>query len=159
MPRKAYARKSGGEAFLKAWFTGTVEDLDEAFRREASRMYGEMERWMKDQEKYDPMGMLWHYEETLFPLIRKARTYRGAIYERNKLIEKLKFEIIQAQHAEDMEKAEDLRSQWNKLEAEQIGYCWKIKKIHIFVKHKVILDLTEEDFNPFEEYEYDPEKS
>lgn len=159
MARKQYQKKSGPQVFLKAWFNGTIEEMVDAFKREGSRMYGEMERWMKDQEKYDAAGMLWHYEEEIFPVIRKARKYRGHIYERNKLIEKLKFEIIQAQHAGDEAKVEELKDEWGDLEAEQFAYFVKIKKIYIFVSRSVVLDMTEDDFNPFAEYEYDPDKS
>ena len=146
-------------AFIKAWVDGNEDMLEIAFRKEASRQVGEMERWMKNQIATDPEGMLWYYSDAFFPLIDKAVRYRMRIYNRNRLVDQIQFDIMAAEAAGEEEKVASLREQWLDIVDEQIALCWRIKRIHCKVVRDVRLELAEGDKDPFEEYVYDPAKS
>lgn len=156
---KTYVKTTGIGVFIRTWLTGNEEQLEEAYRKEASREVGEMQRWMRDQEENDPIGMLWDYEERLFPMIRKAVQYRMRIYNRNKKAIEIKFKALQAEAKQDAEALDRIQEEWMTLLDEQIALCWRIKRIHMKVSREVRLDLDVGEADPFEEYEYDLEKS
>lgn len=156
----AYAKTTGPDVFIKAWIGNDEDQIEEAFRKEASRQVGEMERWMKFQKKSDPEGTLWYYEENHFPIVRKALQYRMRIYNRNRVIDKIKFKIIEATVKKDAERIEDLQEEWLTVIDEQIALCWRIKRVYCKVSREVNLNIKSEDEDdPFKEYVYDPEKS
>lgn len=156
MPKK-YEKITGPGVFVKAWLKGTEEGLLEAFRKEAAREVGEMERWMKDQIENDPINMLDHFAEEVFPMVRKAVKYRSRIYNRNRSIELAKFGIMEANATGDAGKIEDAVEAVLKLEDEQVALAWRIKKINIKVKRLVRLQIAKDEVDPFEEYEYEAE--
>lgn len=157
MVRK-YEKARGVHLFVQAWLKGTEDELDEAFRKEASREVGEMSRWVDYQKAEDPAGVLWDYEERLFPMIRMAAKYRTRIYNRNKIASELRERSLTLDPEDGAEIAR-MQEEWMKLRDEQIALCWRIKRIHIRVTREVRLDLAEDEKDPFEEYEYDPEYS
>jgi hypothetical protein len=80
------------------------------------------------------------------------------IYNRNKSITEIAFEVTKATVEGDLKKLEELREQLAQLEDDQHGGCRRILKIYLHVKNAAYgsLELTE----PEEiEYEYDPENS
>ena len=163
--------KNGGpEKFVQAWLNGLPQDLPAAYLREASRELTEMENWMKDQIKYDPQGISWAFEDTAFPLVKKAVRYRYKIYNLSRKIKEIeeKIQVIcgtkYGANPQDPAFVADpevlkLRDEWADLEHDQMGYVWRIKKIHSAVKTVVRPQLGEDDEDPFAEYEYDPAKS
>jgi len=164
MPKK-YIKRNGPDRFVHAWLSGTVEELSEAFRKEASREVAEMLKWMEFQKSDDPDGAF-VYEDNIFPMIIRAKQLRGQLYDKNKKIPPLEFKILQASHAFDqnptvevVEEFRRLETELLELDAERVTLCWKIKALHIKVKRLVMLDVQTHmgDVNPFEEYEYDPE--
>jgi hypothetical protein len=161
MPRKQEPKKNPLQQFVMKWLYADSTVLAEAFRKEASRQVGEMQKWMDDQIDNDPMGMLWEFSESLFPLIQKAIKYRARIYDRNKRLRELEFDKVKASVAGDVEALEKAAEEWSVTEAEQIALAWRIKKIHIHVTSEVRLQLDKErgEKDPFADYEYNPENS
>lgn len=128
-------------------------EIQSAGKKEASRQVGEMLRWKKNQITFDPEGMLWDYED-VFPLILKAERYRTRIYNRNREIEKIKFDLTVAQVNDDRESWDSLNEEWADLEAEQMGLVWRIMKIYCAIRHKVLLTVGSGVDEVFKDFEY-----
>lgn len=170
MGNRTGPRNIGPEKYLAAWLTADGVELYEACLKEASRQITEMKNWMDEQVTYDPQGMLWEYEESIIPLIKKAIKYRYKIYnvakKRKELEEKSLLLVAQkySGNGQDPRLRSDkvylaLNEEFLDLEQEQMGYVWRIKKIHATVRKLVRLDLAPGEVDPFAEYEYDPAKS
>lgn len=162
-------RNLGPERFVKAWLGDDIFELVEASLKEASRQITELENWMKEQKKYDVWMMADEYEETLFPMIRRAIQYRYKIYNANKSIKEkqqhlteiglIRYNgVFEADFDADSEVIE-IRADLNDLETEQMALVWKIKKIHTMVRREVAIQIAPGEVDPFVEYEYDPETS
>lgn len=143
---------------LNAWKSMDALEVVTQSKKEASREVGEMIRWKDNHKRNDPDGMLWEYE-SLFPLVKKAERYRMGIYNRNKEIEKIKFDITVAHVNQDQEELDRLNEKWSNLEAEQIGLAWKIAKIYFFLRGQVIISVGDGVDEVFKDFEYDLDKS
>lgn len=144
---------------LESYGTGDWEIVFEAMKKEASRQVGSMEKWMAFESKTDRVGLLWMYEDEVFPIIVKARRYRMTIYAGNKNIGKIRFDIMKSQ----IEGASDkvimgLHEEISEIQAHQAMMCWKIMKIYLALRKKVSFALGEDEEGIFTEKEYDYEE-
>jgi len=157
LPKK-YEKVTGPGVFFRTLATSVSPDaILEAYRKEASRQVGEMQRWMDYHIKEDPYNMLEHWTENVFPLVRQAVKYRMRVYNRNRVFDKLKFDRLEATAKSDTKALEEIAESWRETEDEQIALCWRIKKIHLAVRELVQLQLDKGEAHPFEEYEYEAE--
>lgn len=144
--------------YAESLYSLNAAEIVAAAKKEASREVGEMIRWRDHQLKHDPDGMLWEYQE-MFPLVVKAVRYRSKIYNRNREIEQVKYDIMVAENEQDSEALEHLMTRWGDLEAEQMALVWRIQKIYCHVRAHVIIAVGEGVDEVFKEFEYDLEKS
>lgn len=162
-------KRLGPQEYIRAWLTADELELVEASLKEASRLVGELDEWKKTQVKYDPQGMAWVWEDELFGLVDKAVRYRYRIYNANKKMRELEFELIQiriTQYDDELSVAfssdarvKEIKETMNDLETDQMMFFWKIKKIHTRVCREFKPSLATGEDDPFAEYEYDPATS
>lgn len=145
--------------FTEAFLSRNADRFHEAFKAEATRMSTEMNKWMELQLKHDPDYASDSYEEDgVYDAIRKAKKYRQRIYNLNAKIQATLPKLSAAESGEDFR---GYQEELNKMTDAQIAYFWRIYKIYSFVNGKAVfyVGTGAADFDPFAEYEYDPEKS
>lgn len=165
-------RKTGIKWFMKTLAKGDPEAIEEAYKKEAARQVGEMEKWKARQERDDPQDMLFEFEDSLFPLIEKASKYKFLIYNRNKLVAKVQAKVVALKkHIEtidaysgdgpkEMKAATDRLAEVEEELAviidEQIALAWRIRKIHIEVVtvSRGHLDAEKNEKDELSEFEY-----
>lgn len=147
---------TGHQKYIAALSGANIGLLEELTRKEASRQVGEMLRWKKYHEDVDPLGVSFGYEMELYPLIEKAVRYRHRIYNWNKRHAEVEFEFTKAVLNEDWEAKGERQAELADIEDARIALCWRVRKIYMYVSHKALLDVTEDDDIEgfFKEYEY-----
>lgn len=145
-------------AYVEAWKSYDYNVLHEATKKEASRQVNEMLKWMDWQIQYDPDRMKKiHAEQGTFDLVRKARNYRSTIYNRNKAIAQIEFDLIKVRSTGNIKEVEAVREKLAVCEDDQWAAARRIMKIYCRVKFVAGGSLMVSDTPEDVEYEYDPE--
>lgn len=145
--------------YMETWKTLDYSAIHAATKAEASRQVNEMVKWMEWQIQYDPEQMKEiHLEAGIFDIIRKARNYRSKIYNRNRTIAQLEFDVIRADVAGEAKAAAEAREKLAVCEDDQWSAARRILKVYCHVKFVAGGSLKVYDAEDVE-YEYDPEYS
>lgn len=140
--------------FIDALETLNWSVILEGAKKEASRQYSEMAKWLEHQEENNAEGLA---AFGFIPsAIDKAKSYRGKIYNDGKVIKAVDKSLMTATDPDEIKKLQDKRA---KYEFQQWECAGKVFKIYTLVISNVSLtmhDETEDDRTPVEDvYEED----
>lgn len=133
--------------FIEALETENWDLIYEGAKKEASRQVGEMTKWMKVKETFDPDGLA---VLGLAEPIKKAEKYRYRIYNRNKDVKALTEKITRwnnqymAGEEIDRDKLVEAVQEKADIEMEQITLAMRVLKIYCHVTSQTVLTFTED---------------
>lgn len=125
--------------YIEALETLNWSVILEGAKKEASRQYSEMAKWLEHQETNNAEGLsaLGFIPEA----IKKAKSYRGKIYNDGKVIRAVDKELMTATDPEEVKKLQDKRA---KYEFHQWDSAGRVLKIYTLVISNVSLTMHDE---------------